>query len=193
MMETFVLFYKQGLAHILDINGIDHLLFILSITVFFSLKNWKKLAWVITAFTIGHSITLLLSVFDVFTAPRTIIEILIPVTIIITGANNLFKVYRPSQTNYQILYGLVLFFGCIHGLAFSNFLKMTLFEGDDLAMSLLGFNLGIGAGQLIIVAIFLTSIQGVLFLFKRIGHNHIIITCSILIILGALSILYNLL
>jgi hydrogenase/urease accessory protein HupE len=192
-METGVLFFKQGLAHILDIDGIDHLLFILAITVFFSLKDWKKLAWLITAFTIGHSITLLLSVFDVFTAPRNLIELFIPGTIIITCANNLFKVYRPSQTNHQVLYGLVLLFGCIHGLAFSNFLKMTLFEGDDLAGSLLGFNLGIEVGQLLIVAVFLASIQAVLFVFKQLRHNHMITACSILILLGAFAILWNLL
>jgi hypothetical protein len=78
-------------------------------------------------------------------------------------------------------------------LAFSNFLKMTLFEGDDLAGSLLGFNLGIEAGQLLIVAVFLATIQGVLFVFKQLRHNHMITACSILILLGAFSILWNLL
>ncbi|MGK0385465.1 MAG: hydrogenase/urease accessory protein HupE [Patiriisocius sp.] len=191
-MDTFILFFKQGLAHILDIDGIDHILFILSITVFFNLKEWKKLAWLITAFTIGHSITLVLSVFEILTVNRNLIELLIPITIIITCLNNILKVYRPSQINYMFLYGMVLFFGSIHGLAFSNFLKMALFEGDSLAGSLLGFNLGIEAGQLLIVLLFLGSIQLILRFFKAVQHTHIIIVCSVLVLLSALKILWDL-
>ena len=110
-MQTFVLFFKQGLSHILDLDGIDHLLFILAITVIFSLSHWRKLALLITAFTIGHSITLVLSVYDIFTLPRDIIEQLIPITIIVTCINNFIKVYKPTQINYQLLYTIVLILG----------------------------------------------------------------------------------
>lgn len=192
-METFSLFFKQGLDHILDIDGIDHVLFILSITVFFSLKEWKKLAWLITAFTVGHSITLMLSVFEVLTINRNFIEILIPITIIITCLNNLLKVYKPSKINYPFLYIMVLIFGCIHGLAFSNFLKMALFEGDSIVGSLLGFNLGLEVGQLLIVLGFLGSIQLILRLFKSLKHKYVVVVCSILVMLMALNILLGLL
>ena len=192
-METISLFFKQGIDHILDIEGIDHMLFILSITVFFSLKEWKKLAWLITAFTVGHSITLALSIFELVSISRDFIETLIPITIIITCLNNLFKVVKPSQINYPFLYGMVLLFGCIHGLAFSNFLKMSLFEGDSIVGSLLGFNLGIEIGQLLIVLLFLGSIQIVLRLFKRIQHKHIVVMCSVLVMLSATNILWGLL
>jgi hydrogenase/urease accessory protein HupE len=192
-MQTFVLFFKQGLSHILDIEGIDHLLFILAITVFFSFSYWKKLALLITAFTIGHSITLVLSVYDIFTLPPDIIEQLIPITIIITCINNLFKVYKPTQVNYQLLYIMVLIFGCIHGLAFSNFLKMAFFEDDNLLASLLGFNIGIEIGQLLIVGVFLAAIQIVLRCFKKLKHDYIIIACSIIILFFALKIVWDLL
>ena len=192
-MQAFVLFFKQGLSHILDIDGIDHLLFILAITVFFSLSHWKKLALLITAFTLGHSITLVLSVYDVLNLQRDIIEQLIPITIIITCINNIFKVYKPIQVNYQLLYIMVLVFGCIHGLAFSSFLKMAFFEGDNLLASLLGFNIGIEIGQLLIVGVFLAAIQIVLRCFKKLKHDHIIIACSILLIVFALKIVWDLL
>lgn len=192
-MQTFVLFFKQGLSHILDIDGIDHLLFILAITVFFSLSHWKKLALLITAFTLGHSITLVLSVYDVLNLQRDIIEQLIPITIIITCINNIFKVYKPIQVNYQLLYIMVLVFGCIHGLAFSNFLKMAFFEDDNLLASLLGFNIGIEIGQLLIVCVFLAAIQIVLRCFKKLKHDHIIIACSIIILVFALKIMWDLL
>ena len=190
-MQTFALFFKQGLSHILDIDGIDHMLFILAMTVFFNPSHWKKLALLITAFTVGHSITLALSVYDVITLKRNLVEQLIPITIIITCINNFFKVYKPTQINYQLLYAVVLVFGCIHGLAFSNFLKMVFFEDDNLLASLVGFNLGIEFGQLLIVGVFLATIQTALYCFKKLKHDHIIITSSALIMLCALKILWN--
>ena len=190
-MQTFALFFKQGLWHILDIDGIDHMLFILAMTVFFNPSHWKKLALLITAFTVGHSITLALSVYDVITLKRNLVEQLIPITIIITCINNFFKVYKPTQINYQLLYAVVLVFGCIHGLAFSNFLKMAFFEDDNLLASLVGFNVGIELGQLLIVGVFLATIQTALRSFKKLKHDHIIITSSALIILCALKILWN--
>jgi len=192
-MQTFVLFFKQGLSHILDLDGIDHLLFILAITVFFSLSQWRKLALLITAFTIGHSITLVLSVYDIFTLPRDIIEQLIPITIIVTCINNFIKVYKPTQINYQLLYTIVLIFGCIHGLAFSNFLKMAFFEDDNLLASLVGFNIGIELGQLIIVGVFLAAIQMAFRRFKKLKHEHVIISCSAIILIFAVKILWDLL
>ena len=192
-MQTFVLFFKQGLSHILDLDGIDHLLFILAITVFFSLSQWRKLALLITAFTIGHSITLVLSVYDIFTLPRDIIEQLIPITIIVTCINNFIKVYKPTQINYQLLYTIVLIFGCIHGLAFSNFLKMAFFEEDNLLASLVGFNIGIELGQLIIVGVFLAAIQMAFRGFKKLKHEHVIISCSAIILIFAVKILWDLL
>jgi hydrogenase/urease accessory protein HupE len=192
-MHTFVLFFKQGLSHILDLDGIDHLLFILAITVFFSISQWKKLALLITAFTIGHSITLVLSVYDIFTLPRDIIEQLIPITIIVTCINNFIKVYKPTQINYQLLYTTVLIFGCIHGLAFSNFLKMAFFEDDNLLASLVGFNIGIELGQLIIVGVFLAAIQMAFRGFKKLKHEHVIISCSAIILIFAVKILWDLL
>ena len=192
-MHTFVLFFKQGLSHILDLDGIDHLLFILAITVFFSISQWRKLALLITAFTIGHSITLVLSVYDIFTLPRDIIEQLIPITIIVTCINNFIKVYKPIQINYQLLYTTVLIFGCIHGLAFSNFLKMAFFEEDNLLASLVGFNIGIELGQLIIVGVFLAAIQMAFRGFKKLKHEHVIISCSAIILIFAVKILWDLL
>lgn len=192
-MQTVVLFFKQGLSHILDLDGIDHLLFILAITVFFSLSQWRKLALLITAFTIGHSITLVLSVYDIFTLPRDIIEQLIPITIIVTCINNFIKVYKPTQINYQLLYTIVLIFGCIHGLAFSNFLKMAFFEDDNLLASLVGFNIGIELGQLIIVGVFLAAIQMAFRGFKKLKHEHVIISCSAIILIFAVKILWDLL
>ena len=192
MIQTFLLFLKQGLSHILDIDGIDHILFILAITVFFNLSHWKKLALLVTAFTAGHSITLVFSMYDVISLQRDTVEQLIPITIIITCVNNFFKVYKPTKVNYKLLYTMVIVFGSIHGLAFSNFLKIVFLKDDNLLVSLLGFNVGIELGQLLIVCVSLAATDLVMRVFKKIKHDHIIITLSGLITFCASKILWDL-
>ncbi|MFT7073291.1 HupE/UreJ family protein [Patiriisocius sp. Uisw_017] len=191
-MDIFIFYFKQGLDHILDKDGLDHMLFIVAMVVFFEVKQWKRLLILVTAFTVGHSITLGLSSFELLKINRDLIEILIPVTIIITCINNLVKAKSDSQTSYYFLYALVLIFGCIHGLAFSNFLRMSLFEGENVLLPLVGFNLGIEVGQLLIVAIFLLVQQGVKKVLPGIKHKHIIISISIAISFVALWILFQL-
>jgi len=192
-MQDFIFYFKQGLDHILDIDGLDHLLFILAMVVFFEIKQWKRLLILITAFTLGHSITLGLASFEVISINRDLIEVLIPITIIITCINNLVKAKRNTQTSYYFLYGLVLVFGCIHGLAFSNFLKMSLFEGDSVLIPLLGFNLGIEVGQLIIVVAVMFLIMMLLKAHHKIKHHYISIAISIGTILLSLYLLVDLL
>ncbi len=190
-MNTFGFYFKQGLDHILDIDGVDHMLFILAMVVFFELKQWRQLLVLVTAFTIGHSITLALSSFEIVSINRDLIEFLIPITIIITCVNNIIR-SNNNNKGYYFLYGLVLFFGCIHGLAFSNFLKMSLFEEDSIVLSLLGFNLGIELGQLLIVLFFILITQGLRALFSSLTHKHIIVSTSIMVSAIALWILFQL-
>ncbi len=190
-MNTFGFYFKQGLDHILDIDGVDHMLFILAMVVFFELKQWRQLLVLVTAFTIGHSITLALSSFEIVSINRDLIEFLIPITIIITCVNNIIR-SNNNNKGYYFLYGLVLVFGCIHGLAFSNFLKMSLFEEDSIVLSLLGFNLGIELGQLLIVLFFILITQGLRALFSSLTHKHIIVSTSIIVSAIALWILFQL-
>lgn len=192
-MSDFGFYFQQGLEHIMDIKGIDHLLFIVAMVVFFEIKQWRQLLILVTAFTLGHSITLALSSFEILSINRNLIEILIPITIIITCVNNIIKSQAKSKINYYLLYGFVLFFGCIHGLAFSNFLKMSLFEGDIVLLPLLGFNLGIEVGQLLIVSGVLLLITLLLKVFSKLKHKHVTITVSVATIAVSLYILIMLL
>ncbi len=130
--------------------------------------------------------------FELISINRDLVEILIPITIIITCINNIFKAKRATQTSYYFLYVLVLIFGCIHGLAFSNFLRMSLFEGDSVLLPLLGFNVGIELGQLLIVAVFLFFQQGLKQVIPAIKHKHVIISTSIAISIVASWILFKL-
>jgi len=182
-MSEFWFYLKMGMDHILDSNGIDHLLFIVAMCVFFTLQEWRRLLILITAFTVGHSVTLALSGFGVVPVNTYWIELLIPVTIILTCINNLLKLFSNKAPNYAILYAMVLIFGFIHGLGFSNFFKQMLFEDDNLLFTLLSFNIGIEVGQLIIVAVLLFVLSLLLYIFKKLKHKHLIVAISIITLL----------
>jgi hypothetical protein len=113
--------------------------------------DWKKVLILVTAFTIGHSITLALSVLNIIHFSTKWIEFLIPVTIVITSLNNLFVKKFAYKSRYPIIYFLALFFGLIHGLGFSNYLKSLLGRGQTVVVELLAFNIGLEVGQLVIV------------------------------------------
>lgn len=156
-MSEFQLYFVLGKDHILDyLNGYDHILFVIALCAMYLLKDWKKLLILVTAFTIGHSITLALSTLNIVTIRPELIEFLIPLTIFITAVSNIFR-QEENQTTFslQLNYGYALFFGLIHGLGFSNYLKSILGKDESIFTQLLAFNLGLEFGQLIIVSIFL--------------------------------------
>ncbi len=147
-----------GLDHILDTNGYDHILFIATLCAFYIPAQWKKILVLVTAFTIGHSLTLALSALDIVNINATLIETLIPITIILTGLFNLYA-FRKSdseQNNIYLNYIIALGFGLIHGLGFSNYFKAILGTEESIIQPLFAFNIGVEIGQVIIVAIVMT-------------------------------------
>ncbi|SHO62266.1 MULTISPECIES: HupE/UreJ family protein [Algoriphagus] len=154
-MNPFELYFKLGLQHILDIQGYDHILFVLALCAVYIPRDWRKIVILITAFTIGHSLTLALATFKVIEIRSDIIEFLIPVTIAITALVTILKPKPSSGRNIQLNYILALFFGLIHGLGFSNYLRELLGKEAIIWKPLLAFNLGLEAGQLVIVAAYL--------------------------------------
>jgi hypothetical protein len=152
-MSLFELYFKLGLQHIADLKGYDHILFILMLCAVYSLNEWKRVLILITAFTIGHSLTLALATMDLIRVNGDLIEFLIPLTIFITAmANVLTKKQQVTSTLHYLKYSAALFFGLIHGLGFSNYLRSLLGTERGLVLPLFSFNLGIEAGQILIVA-----------------------------------------
>ncbi len=152
-MSLFELYFKLGLHHIADLKGYDHILFILTLCAVYSLKEWRRILILITAFTIGHSLTLALATLDLIRVDGDLIEFLIPLTIFLTAlANVLSRKQMVSPTLHLLKYSAALFFGLIHGLGFSNYLRNLLGSEKGLLLPLFSFNVGIEAGQLIIVA-----------------------------------------
>ncbi|NJN42904.1 MAG: HupE/UreJ family protein [Flammeovirgaceae bacterium] len=156
-MSEFSLYFALGKDHILDYaNGYDHILFVVALCAIYIARDWKKVLILVTAFTIGHSITLALATFNIIRFNSDAIEFLIPLTILITAVSNLFRseetVNRQTiQTNYVLALG----FGLIHGMGFSNYLHALLGKNEDIILQLFAFNLGLELGQIIVVAIFM--------------------------------------
>jgi len=151
-------YIQLGIEHIIDPEGLDHLCFIVSFCLLYSIKDVRKIAALVTAFTVGHSITLALAAMDKVNVDPDLIEWLIPVTILISCLLNYWTLLKESEYRAPkgyMLYPVILLFGLIHGLGFSNFLSAMLFEGESIITPLLGFNIGIEVAQLVIVSIVL--------------------------------------
>lgn len=153
-MEDFIFYCKEGWQHIISVDALDHLLFILALCAIYLAKDWKRVLVLVTAFTIGHSITLVLSVLDVIKINEQLVEFLIPCTIIITGIYNLFY-KKVQEQKVQINYFFALFFGLIHGLGFANTIRFMLAKDQSIGTCLFGFNVGLEIGQIVIVSLIL--------------------------------------
>lgn len=163
-MSEFSLFFDLGRAHILDVQAYDHILFVIALCVAFDYKEWKRVLVLVTAFTIGHSVTLAMVALDVIAINADLIEFLIPLTILWTAIlhirdRNVTASAKKLRSNYI----LALVFGFIHGMGFSNYLKSLL--GDDVSIvnQLLAFNLGLELGQACIVFVFF----GIVYLIQK--------------------------
>ena len=154
-MQDFWLYFQLGRDHIADWKGYDHIMFVTALCLRYLLKDWKKVLVLVTAFTIGHSITLALSVLNYVHISVHWVEFLIPVTILITAISNTWQKDFQFKTKFPLIYFFALFFGLIHGLGFSNYLKSLLGKDRNIVAELLAFNLGLEFGQILIVAIVL--------------------------------------
>ena len=164
-MTQFAVYFKLGLNHITDLNAYDHMVFITALCAVYLLKDWRKILILVTAFTVGHSVSLALAVLKLVTIPSYIIEFLIPVTILVTSLSNI--LLQPTEkNNMKFKYLLTLCFGLIHGIGFSNYLSELLGANVNLFQPLLAFNLGIELGQLGIVAVALGVGYAVMQVFK---------------------------
>ncbi|MGB3849366.1 MAG: HupE/UreJ family protein [Tunicatimonas sp.] len=157
-MNTFSLYFDLGLTHILDIRGYDHILFVVALCAMYVLRDWRKILWLVTAFTVGHSITLALATLQLVHLDPDLIELLIPVTIFITATSNIVRKRGAALPLVAPLnYALALIFGLVHGLGFSNYLRSLLGKEQSIVAPLLSFNLGLELGQIVIVLISLLS------------------------------------
>jgi hypothetical protein len=181
-MDNFIFYLKEGLFHVLDWNAYDHILFLIALAVVYDFKNWKKVLWLITLFTLGHTITLVLAAYKIVAISSDWIEFLIPATIILTALFNIFYVKnatKDSKTNINLF--LALFFGLIHGLGFSGYFKMLIGSSTQKLIPLLEFALGIEIAQIAIV--FVVLVLGFIFqtIFRFSKRDWILVVSSFII------------
>lgn len=162
MGSEFAVYFRLGVEHIADLAGYDHILFVVALTAGYGARDWRRLVWLVSAFTVGHTATLVLATLDVVRVSPPAIELLIPVTIVVTAGYSLVtrvmrgaELQQPEQGwKLAVLAGV---FGLVHGLGFSNFLRAALGSEESIVVPLLAFNVGLEIGQLAIVAVVLAS------------------------------------
>lgn len=164
-MNDFIFYLKLGWEHIISLDALDHQLFVLALITAYTVKDWKRILILVTAFTVGHSVTLALSILNVIRLPSDWVEFLIPLTIVLTAAGNILM-KNKKQTQNKTNYYLALFFGLIHGLGFANTARIMIAKSQSIAVPLLGFNIGLEIGQVVIVAGILVFLSVLLTLFK---------------------------
>lgn len=179
-MSDFWLYFNLGLNHVLDIRGYDHMLFLIALTVPYDFKNWKNVLILVTIFTVGHTLSLMLSVYGIITVKAALVEFLIPITILITALYNIFKAGKTAKKDsINFIAFTTLFFGIIHGLGFSNYFKLIVNkQSSEKFLPLMEFALGIEAAQIIVVLIVLILswfVQSFLRFSKR---DWILVTCA---------------
>lgn len=180
-MSEMVAFMRLGFHHIADPAALDHGLFLLALAAVYQGRHWRAAVWVVTAFTVGHSVTLALAVTGALALPTGLIEFLIPVTIVATGIENLWVRHRrttPLGGRYRPIFAGS--FGLVHGAGFANYLR-SLFSGS-ITMPLFGFNLGIELGQLVILALAAVVLSGV---DRLLGHRLRVVAISTAVVLAA--------
>ena len=168
------MYINLGFQHISDLAGYDHILFLLALCAVYSIDQWRRLFILVTAFTVGHSITLALSSFGWVVIPSHIIEFLIPVTILITAIRNVAvpasDQLTDDQGNMTGHYLVALCFGFIHGMGFSNYFRALMMDSSSITIPLLGFNLGIEIGQLLVVSI-IVIVASLVVKFAQVKHR----------------------
>jgi hypothetical protein len=189
-MSQFGIYFELGCEHILDWkNGYDHILFVIALCAVYVVRDWKRVLILVTAFTIGHSITLALSGLKIITLDATLIEFLIPVTIFLTAVANFFhSEHRINKSNIHLNYLLAAGFGLIHGMGFSNFFRELTGNTNKVLSLLFPFNVGLEFGQIVIVGLFMAVTFLVVELarlprrFWRIGISAVIALMALLLI-----------
>ncbi|MEM8984274.1 MAG: HupE/UreJ family protein [Pseudomonadota bacterium] len=153
-MHPFAFYLQLGFEHISNLAGFDHILFLVALCAVYRIEQWKNIVILVTAFTIGHSITLALAAFGTVTISSEVIEFLIPTTILLTAVHNVVsRSAGDTRSGMGWTYAMALFFGFIHGMGFSNYFRALLMGDSSIAVPLAAFNIGIELGQLLVVAV----------------------------------------
>jgi len=191
MFDIFYSYSKLGCQHIVDIHSLDHILFVITLCAVYQFTEWRKIAIVITAFTVGHSITLILASLKIIFPNRYLIELLIPVTILISAVFNLVsEKLNIRSAKLYVKYAIALFFGLIHGMSFSSFFTDIMGDTTGIIFPLFSFNIGIELGQFFIIFLYYLLVY-LFYRLSKIEYVRFAWVFSVLGILVSFSLIYN--
>lgn len=191
MFDIFSSYLKLGFQHIVDIESLDHILFVITLCAVYQLAEWRKIAIVITAFTLGHSITLVLAALRVIVPNRYLIELLIPVTILISGVFNLISErFNIQSAKLYVKYAFALFFGLIHGMSFSSFFSDIMGDATRIVFPLFSFNVGIELGQFFVILLYYFVVYA-FYRLSKIEYSRIARVFSVLGILVSIYLIFK--
>jgi hypothetical protein len=188
-MNDFTFYWTEGWRHIMSRGAVDHILFIAALALIHSLSDWKRVVVLVTAFTLGHALTLLLSVTDVIRFPVEWVEFLIPCTIAATAAFNLFQ-SRPTVGTFRLNYLMAFVFGLVHGMGYANAIRFMLAREQSLWKALLAFNLGLEVGQIFVILTVL-AVSHVVCGIPGVRRVWWVVTMSSLILIASLLIAWE--
>ena len=154
-MSTFIAYFNLGIRHISNIHSVEHALFLIALCAIYLMRDWKKVSILIIYYACGHIVSLILSTSNIFSIPEDITNYLIPVTIFLTAASNIFRKHYGGSTSFQFNYIPAVLFGLIHGFGFADYFSSIVLSNKDIGILLTSFIIGIETGQLIIVSAFL--------------------------------------
>ena len=184
-MNDFIFFFKLGWSHIISMDALDHLYFISVLAIVYSFGKWKQVLVLVTAFTIGHSLTLILSVLNLIRFNTEYVEFAIPCTIIFSAGMNM-MVNNEQRSTISIQYLLALVFGLVHGMGYANAIRFMLFSEKGMGLALFGFNLGLESGQIFVVLLILFFVS-VTLKYKISSHRKLVLLFSALILVLSLK------
>lgn len=181
-MDEFWIYLKLGLTHVLDVNAYDHVLYLIALVASYTFFQWKRVIWLVTTFTIGHTLSLVLAGYDILQVNMAWVEFLIPVSIILAAIYNLSIAGRRNPNEKKVLlYIVTLFFGLVHGFGFSSYFQMLASKKDQILTMLIEFALGIELAQIIVVLMVLLVGFITQRAFRVAKRDWILVTSSIVI------------
>jgi hypothetical protein len=170
MLEEFWFNVQYGINHVLDINAYDHVLFLIVLAVPYIFKDWKRILMLVSIFTLGHTLSLILAAYGVVSVNGKLVEFLIPITILVMAIFNVFTAGKTAKSDkVGVLFFSTLFFGLVHGLGFAREFKLMVGKSENKLITLLEFALGIELAQIIIVfvVLFLGFLMQTIFRFSK--------------------------
>ncbi|MCK8522624.1 HupE/UreJ family protein [Aquimarina sp. D1M17] len=181
-MSEFWLYVKLGFNHVLDWTAYDHILFLVVLVIGYTFDHWKRILLLVTLFTLGHTVSLFLAAYNVVSVNASLVEFLIPITILATAIFNILTSKNGSNTSkIGVLYGTTIFFGLIHGLGFSNYFKAISSNVSSKILPLIEFALGVEAAQLVVV-LFVLIVSFIFQSFLRFSKREWILVVSSIVI-----------